>query len=100
LARRSPVILLETGPINRFADVGNFAPPARCVDSCAIARERRRQTQEGNKYLALGIRRGSEFAVSLCPEAWRFLERKQARTKDIVAIKVPASSGRARGVTL
>jgi Transposase IS116/IS110/IS902 family len=27
------VILLETGPIDRFADVGNFTSYARCVDS-------------------------------------------------------------------
>jgi transposase len=56
--------------------------------------------KNGNKYLALGTRRGSEFAVRFCPEARRFLERKKARTKDIVATKVPASSGRARAVTL
>jgi hypothetical protein len=41
--------------------------------------------KNGNKYIALGIRRGSEFAVRLCPAARRFLKRKKAKTKDIVA---------------
>jgi transposase len=53
----------------------------------------------GNKYCALGIRRGGEFAVRLCPEARRFLERNKARTNDIVATRMPASSWRARAVT-
>jgi hypothetical protein len=38
--------------------------------------------------------------VRLCPEAKRFLARKKARSKDIVATKVPASSGLPRAVTL
>ena len=43
------VIFLETGPIDRFAEVGNFASYARCVDSRAHQQsqeERRRQCQE------------------------------------------------------
>jgi transposase len=55
--------------------------------------------KKGNKYLALGIRRGGEFAVRQCSEAKRFLERKKARTNDILATKAPASSWRARAVT-
>jgi hypothetical protein len=33
----APVILLETGPIDRFADVGNFARP------CALRRQHARR---------------------------------------------------------
>jgi transposase len=40
------VILLETGPIDRFADVGNFASYARCVDS--VHTSNRKKKGEGN----------------------------------------------------
>ena len=48
-------ILLETGPIDRFAAAGNFSSYARCVDSVHRSNGRKkgeRNTKNGNKYLA------------------------------------------------
>src|SRR4051812_37016446 len=48
------VIFLETGPIERFADVGNFASYARCVDSVLTSNRKKGEgnVKNGNKYLA------------------------------------------------
>jgi transposase len=49
------VILLETGPIDRFADVGNFASYARCVDSVHTSNRKKKgegNVKNGNRYLA------------------------------------------------
>jgi transposase len=49
------VIFLETGPIERFADVGNFASYARCVDSVHTSNRKKKgegNVKNGNKYLA------------------------------------------------
>ena len=48
------VILLETGPIDRFADVGNFASYARCVDSVHTSNRKKKgegNIKNGNRYL-------------------------------------------------
>jgi transposase len=49
------VILLEIGAIARFADVGDFASYARCVDSARLSNNKKKgtgNTKNGNKYLA------------------------------------------------
>ena len=48
-------ILLEAGPIDRFAAAGNFASYARCVDSQRMSNGKKKgegNTKNGNKYLA------------------------------------------------
>jgi transposase len=87
------VILLETGPIDRFADVGNFASYARCVDSVHTSNRKKKgkgNVKNGNKYLAWAFVEAANFAVRFCPEAKRFHERKKAKTNNIVAIKALA----------
>ena len=47
-------ILLETGPIDRFASVGNYASYARCVDSVRKSNQKKKgegNVKNGNKYL-------------------------------------------------
>ena len=86
-------ILLETGPIERFADVGNFASYARCVDSAHTSNGRKKgegNTRNGNKYLAWAFIEAANFALRFCPEAKRFYERKKAKTKNVIAIKALA----------
>jgi len=49
------IILLEMGPIDRFAAAGNFASYARCVDSQHMSNGKKKgegNTKNGNKYLA------------------------------------------------
>jgi transposase len=87
------VILLETGPIDRFADVGNFASYARCVDSVRTSNRKKKgegNVKNGNKYLAWAFVEAANFARRFCPEAKRFHERKKARTNNIVATKALA----------
>ena len=86
-------ILLETGPIERFAGVGNYASYCRCVDSSRISNGKKKgegNTRNGNKYLAWAYVEAANFAVRFCPQAKRFYERKKAKTNNIVAIKALA----------
>jgi transposase len=87
------VILLETGPIDRFAEVGNFASYARCVDSVHASNRKKKgegNVKNGNKYLAWAFVEAANFARRFCPEAKRFHERKKARTNNVVATKALA----------
>ena len=48
------VIVLETGPIDRFADVGNFASYESCVDSVHTSNRKKKgegNIKNGNRYL-------------------------------------------------
>jgi len=86
-------ILLETGPIERFAAAGNFASYARCVDSRHMSNNKKKgegNTKNGNKYLAWAFVEAANFALRYCPEAKRFYERKKAKTNNVVAIKALA----------
>lgn len=87
------IILLETGSIDRFAAVGNFASYARCVDSQHTSNGKKKgegNTRNGNKYLAWAFVEAANFALRFCPEAKRFYERKKAKTNTVVAIKALA----------
>jgi transposase len=86
-------ILLETGPIERFAAAGNFASYARCVDSVRASNGKKKgegNTKNGNKYLAWAFVEAANFALRYNSEAKRFYERKKARTNNVVAIKALA----------
>jgi transposase len=87
------VILLETGPLDRFADVGNYASYARCVASARISNRKKKgkgNAKNGNKYLAWAFIEAANFARRFCPEARRFHDRKKANTNNIVATKALA----------
>ncbi len=89
----APVILLETGPIGRFADVGNYASYARCVESRHTSNGRKKgqgNTKNGNKYLAWAFVEAANFARRYHAPAKRFYERKKARTNNVVATKALA----------
>jgi len=86
-------ILLETGPIDRFASPGNFASYARCVDSQHTSNGKKKgegNTKNGNKYLSWVFIEAAHFAMRYCVEAKRFYERKKSRTNNVVAIKALA----------
>ena len=86
-------IMLETGTISRFAEVGNFSSYCRCVDSRRESNSRKKgegNTKNGNKYLAWAFVEAANFAIRSCPEARRFYERKKRARNRIVAIKALA----------
>jgi transposase len=86
-------IMLETGTVERFANVGNFSSYCRCVDSQRISNGKKKgegNTKNGNKYLAWAFVEAANFALRYCPEAKRFYERKKRKSNGIVAIKATA----------
>jgi transposase len=86
-------IMLETGEIKRFADVGNFASYCRCVKSEKLSNGKRKgsgNTKNGNKYLAWAFVEAANFAVRYNPRVKRFYQRKKDKTHGVVAIKAVA----------
>jgi transposase len=86
-------IMLESGTVERFAGVGNFASYARCVDSKRVSNGKKKgqgNVKNGNRYLAWAFIEAAHFARRYCPEAKRFYERKKARTNTTVATKALA----------
>lgn len=86
-------IMLETGTISRFNNVGNFSSYCRCVDSRRESNNKKKgegNTKNGNKYLAWAFVEAANFAIRSCPEARRFYERKKRARNRIVAIKALA----------
>src|SRR5471030_3520727 len=87
------VILLETGTIERFASVGNFASYARCVDSQRMSNGKKKgegNTKNGNPYLSWAFMEAANFALRFSTEAKRFYERKKAKSNPILARKAHA----------
>jgi transposase len=87
------LIMLETGSIERFARVGNYASYARCVDSVHESNGKKKgegNVRNGNKYLAWAFVEAANHARRWCPEAKRFYDRKKVRTNNIVATKALA----------
>lgn len=79
------VILLETGPIERFAAPGNFASYARCVNSVHTSNGKKKgegNTRNGNEYLAWAFVEAANFALRYCPEA------KRLATGSIIAVRL------------
>ncbi|MFL9909408.1 IS110 family RNA-guided transposase [Paraburkholderia sp. RL17-337-BIB-A] len=84
------VILLETGPIERFSGAGNFASYARCVDSQHTSNGKKKgegNIRNGNPYLSWAFIEAANLALRYCAEARRFYERKKGRSNTILARK-------------
>jgi transposase len=87
------VIMLETGSIERFAGVGNFASYARCVKSGHFSNGKKKgegNTKNGNAYLIWAFIEAANFARRFSDDAKRFFEKKKARTNSVVATKALA----------
>ena len=86
-------IMLETGCINRFAQVGNFSSYCRCVDSLRESNGRKKgegNAKNGNKYLAWAFIEAANFALRCCPQAKSFYERKKNKSNRVLALKALA----------
>jgi transposase len=86
-------IMLETGEIARFAQVGHYASYCRCVGSERLSNGKRKgrgNTKSGNKYLAWAYIEAANFAVRYNAVIQRYYQRKRERTNGIVAIKTVA----------
>jgi transposase len=86
-------VLLETGSIERFADVGNYASYCRCVGSTHVSNGKKKgkgNTKNGNRYLAWAYVEAANFAIRYCELARKFYQRKKAKRNSVVAIKAVA----------
>lgn len=84
----SLTIMLETGPVSRFREVGNYASYCRKVDSKWTSNNKTKgkgNKRNGNKYLAWAFSEVAEHARRVDQMAKRFFERKKSQTNRMVA---------------
>jgi transposase len=86
-------IMLETGDIGRFREVGHYVSYARLVGSSHWTNGKRKgsgNTKNGNAFLCWAFIEAANFAIRHNETIRRYYQRKQARTKRIVALKAVA----------
>jgi transposase len=86
-------IMLETGDIGRFADVGNYASYCRCVGSQKISNGKKKgqgNTKNGNKYLSWAFVEAANFAIRYCSRIKSFYQKKKAKSHGVLALKAVA----------
>ena len=87
-------ILLETGPIERFATAGHYASYARCVPSQKVSNGKKKgegNRKNGNKYLEYAFMEAAHYAAIWEPKIKRYYQRKAAKTHKMVAKKTLAN---------
>lgn len=86
-------IALETGNIDRFSAVGNYASYCRSVSSVRSSNSKKKGSanrKNGNKYLSWAYLEGAHKLKRFCPEAKVFYERKKIKSNTALAIKALA----------
>jgi transposase len=86
-------IMLETGDIDRFDDVGHYVSYGRLVGSSYVSNGKRKgsgNTKNGNAFLCWAFIEAANFAIRYDRAIRRFYDRKKSRTKRIVALKAVA----------
>lgn len=88
-------ILLETGPIARFKEAGNYASYCRAVKTEHTSNNKKKgdcNGKSGNKYLAWAYVEAANYAVKYSPEIRAWFQRKQAHSgKRVIAVKALAN---------
>ena len=87
-------ILLETGPIERFAGVGNYSSYARCVPSDKVSNGKSKgkgNTKNGNRYLAMAFMEAAHYATIWDDTIKRYYQRKCKKVPLMVAKKTVAN---------
>lgn len=88
-----PTILLETGPIERFASAGDYASYCRMVDSTRLSNGKKKGTGNrkcGNRYLAWAYMEAANFAIRYYEPVRCWYDRKASKRHRIVALKAVA----------
>jgi transposase len=86
-------IMLETGEISRFPQVGNYASYCRLVDSKRESNGKKKgegNKKNGNKYLCWAYIEAANFAIRYNEVIKSYYQRKLKKTNRIVAIKTVA----------
>jgi len=87
-------IALETGDISRFPTVGDFSSYCRTVNSERITNGKKKgkgNAKCGNKYLAWAFIEAANFAGRYNEQARKFIQKKSAKSKPVVARKALAN---------
>ena len=87
-------IALETGDIGRFPTVGDFSSYCRTVKSERITNGKKKgkgNAKCGNKYLAWAFVEAANFATRYNEQARKFVQKKSAKSKPVVARKALAN---------
>ena len=87
------MIMLETGPIERFKKVGNYASYCRCVQSNRFSNSKSKgkgNRKNGNKYLSWAYVEAANHALWSYEYVKRYHQKKTAKTNNVVAIKAIA----------
>lgn len=87
-------ILLETGPIERFPQVGHYSSYARCVPSDKISNGKskgRGNTKNGNRYLAMAFVEAAHYAAIWDDTIKQYYQRKCRKVPVMVAKKTVAN---------
>jgi len=86
-------IMYETGPIERFEKVGNYASYCRCVGSKRISNEKvkgKGNRKNGNKHLSRAYVEAAHHAMWHYEYVKRYYQRKMVKTNTIIARKTLA----------
>jgi transposase len=86
-------IMLETGDISRFKNVGNFASYCRCVDSKRLSNGKKKginNKKNGNRFLSWAFIEAANFAIRFDDTIKKFYQRKMNKTKQVIALKTVA----------
>jgi transposase len=86
-------IMLETGDIKRFSQVGNYSSYCRCISGARYSNGKKKgktNSKNGNKYLAWAFIEAANFAIRYNDTVKRYYQRKLAKTKVVVARKTVA----------
>lgn len=87
-------ILMETGPIERFPQVGNYSSYARCVPTQKISNGKlkgRGNSKNGNRYLSMAFVEAAHYATIWNPVIKRYYQRKSKKVPLMVAKKAVAN---------
>ena len=86
-------IMLETGQVQRFPTVGDYASYCRCVGSQKLSNGKKKgqgNTKNGNKYLAWAFVEAANFAIRYNARIKSFYQRKKAKSHGVLALKAVA----------
>ncbi len=87
-------IMLETGAIHRFKQVGNYSSYCRCVESKRISNGKKKgenNRRNGNPYLGWAFIEAANFAIRFNKHIKKYYQRKLAKSKRVVALKTVAN---------
>jgi transposase len=86
-------IMLETGEINRFKTVGDYASYCRCIGGAKYSngkKKGRSNSKNGNKFLSWAFTEAAHYGIRYNTTIKKYYQRKLAKTNKIIAIKTVA----------